>query len=154
VRSEFSEAFDPGNHLLLITKQVLKGSPSKDVVNCCLRCAPEHPKGTINRADTVLHLAGMLLTEITLEQTTAEYSHHVAEDDLAGRARQRIAAGTARRRDESAYAQYPQELADVGLRDAFGIADLRDGQSAAWSFLPEADQAAQAVFFVGREFHR
>jgi hypothetical protein len=30
-RSEFSEAFDPGNHLLLIRKQVLKGGPSKDV---------------------------------------------------------------------------------------------------------------------------
>ena len=102
MRSKFSEAFDPGNHLLFITKQVLKGGPSKDVVNCRLHCAPEHPKGTINRADAVFPLARMRLTEITLVQTTAEYGQHIGEHDLAGRARQRIAADTARRRDQSA----------------------------------------------------
>jgi hypothetical protein len=96
----------------------------------------------------------MRFTEIALEQPAAEQSHHLAQDDLAGWPSQRIAARTARRNDESAHSQDAQELADVSIRNAFGIAELRDSQSSGWSFLPEADQASQSIFFMRREFHR
>jgi hypothetical protein len=141
-------------HLLFVEKQVLKSSPFQDTLNGCLHRAPEHPCGTIGQADAGLHLARMHCTEISLVQSAAEQSHYLAQDDLAGGARESIAAGSTRRNDESTQAQHSQKFADVSVRDTFGVADLRDSESSARSLLSEADQAAQTVFFMGREFHQ
>src|ERR1035438_9360634 len=97
----------------------------------------------------------MAVAEIGFEQAAAQHADDVADGDLSGGARQRVAAlFAARGLHEAAFAQHAQELGGIGGGNAFGGADFRDGETLSGEArIGQAHQAAHAVFFVGAELH-
>ena len=98
--------------------------------------------------------AGMAVAERGLVEPAAERGEDVPDDDLLGRPRQRVSAGLpARRRHEAAAAQDAHHLGDVGLGDALGARELGNGDAPAGAFAAHAEEAAQSVLFLRRQFH-
>jgi hypothetical protein len=64
---EFSQPFNPVNHLLLSKQQVLKSSPFQDVVDGLLDGPPQHTHGTIRQSHAGFQLTWMRFTKIPFE---------------------------------------------------------------------------------------
>src|SRR5581483_4413061 len=95
---------------------------------------------------------GVVVAECLFKEASAEGVDDVADDDFFGAAGQGVAAFLAAGGfDESAFPEDAQNLGGVGGGNAFGVADLRDGESVG---IAESHQTAEAVLFVGGELHR
>src|SRR6185437_536107 len=122
------------------------------------------------RADALV--ARVLGAEGGFVEAATQHGQGFADRNPFRSASQDIAAGrAARARDQPAGAEHAQELGNIGLRDAFELADLGNGEAAALAapsrvlrprppvgrlppvLLAEAEQAAEPVFFLAGEFH-
>lgn len=102
----------------------------------------------------VLFPARVTGAEARVVEATAEYFQYLADPDPVGRTGQDVPAVLAPRTlDESSPAQETQEFGHVVDRESFGLADLRNRQAGAIASAGELEQAAQAVFLLGAEFH-
>src|ERR1017187_4379370 len=97
----------------------------------------------------------MAVAEVAFKQPPAERVHHVADHDLRGWPRQRVAAFLAARRlPEPALAQHPQDLGGIRRRHTLRLADFRNRQGLAGvAGVSQPHQAAHAVLLVGAELH-
>jgi hypothetical protein len=128
---------------------------AEDLVDGNLHGAPEGTHGAIDRTGADGGLAGMVVAEFALEETAAQGADDVGDDNRLGRARQRVAAlFAALGLHETALAEHAQDLGGIGRGDAFGLAHFGNREASALARVADADQAAQAVFFVGAQLHR
>jgi len=101
------------------------------------------------------HAASVALAELLFVNAPSQQPQHIADKDLLGRRRQRVAADLpANALQEAALAQDLEEFRRMGDGYAFALAYLGNGQARFGPSLAYLKQAAQAVFFVGGEFHR
>ena len=86
----------------------------------------------------------MLVTEVFgFEEAAAEDADDVADHNLAGGARERVAAYfAARAGDETAATQEAQQLGGIGRRERFRSADFGNGQALVPAGQADAQQAA------------
>src|ERR1035437_3553694 len=145
----------PGIHLFFVLEQIAQGRFTEHLVHRNLDGAPQGAHGAIHTARADGRLAGVAVAETAFENAPAERVHHVADDDGFRRTGQRVPAlFAARRFDESALAEHPQDLGRVGGRNSLRLAHFGNRQGAAPARVTDADQAAQAVLFIGAQLHR
>src|SRR5579862_6311994 len=96
----------------------------------------------------------MPLAELLIVELSAERGKDLANDNLARRPGDRIASRLAARAgDKATLSQDHEELCDMRCCKTLVLADLLDCRRAFHTLASDLDQASQAVFLLGGEFH-
>src|SRR5450759_4893488 len=145
----------PGIHLFFVLQQIAQGRFTEHPIHGHLYGAPAGAHGAIHTPRADGRLAGVAVAEAAFEDAPAERVHDVADDDGFRRTGQGVPAVLAARRfDKSALAEHAQDLGRVGGGNSLGLTHFGNRQAATLARVTDADQAAQAVFFIGAQLHR
>src|SRR5215469_14229240 len=118
----------PGVHVGFVLQQILQGCFAEDAIYRHLQGAPQRADGAVDGTCADRCGPGVRVAEVALEEPAAERVHDVADDNRLRGTRERVSTFfAARSGDEAFLAKNAQQLGGVSLRDAFGLAELRDG---------------------------